>query len=120
MNLMMLLEMAASGFPERIAVQDGAVSLTYGELFGAAGRAAAMVAASGAERVGMLDVTSVAMPVALFGAAWSGRPYVPLNYRLTGPELAALLERITPAYLVTDADRVSSLAERRDVTAVSR
>ena len=120
MNLMMLLEMAASGFPDRVAVQDDAACLTYSELFDAAGRAAAMVAASGAERVGMLDVTSMAMPVALFGSAWSGRPYVPLNYRLTGPELAALLERITPAYLVTDSDRVGSLAERRDVTAVSR
>lgn len=109
MNLMMLLEMAASGHPERVAVQDEANALTYAELFEAAGRAAALAKASGAAHVGMLDVTSVAMPIALFGSSWAGLPYVPLNYRLTGAELDALLERINPAYLVTDADRATKL-----------
>ena len=37
MNLMMLLEMAASGFPDRVAVQNGADRLTYQELFQSAG-----------------------------------------------------------------------------------
>ena len=40
MNLMMLLEMAASGFGDRVAVTNGAVSLTYQQLFDAAGSAA--------------------------------------------------------------------------------
>jgi len=110
MNLMMLLEMAASGFPERVAVQSGTCKLTYAELFEAAGRTAAQAAVTAARHVALLDVTSPAMPVALFGAAWSGLPFVPLNYRLTGVELDALLERITPAYLITDADRARSLA----------
>ncbi|HET9061913.1 MAG TPA: class I adenylate-forming enzyme family protein, partial [Candidatus Binatia bacterium] len=109
MNLMMLLEMAASGHPERVAVQDETNALTYAELFEAAGRAAALAKASGAAHVAMLDVTSVAMPIALFGSSWAGLPYVPLNYRLTGAELDALLERIKPAYLVTDAERAMKL-----------
>jgi non-ribosomal peptide synthetase component F len=41
MNIMMLLEMAASGFPERKAVRNGDAELTYGELFEASRRAAA-------------------------------------------------------------------------------
>ena len=36
MNLMMLLEMAASSFPERVAVQNGEDRLTFAELFSAA------------------------------------------------------------------------------------
>ena len=40
MNLMMLLEMAASGFPDRVALTCGDQSLTYSELFAAAGAAA--------------------------------------------------------------------------------
>jgi len=117
---MMLLEMAASGFPERVAVQDGAARLTYAELFDAAGRAAEAVKRTGAERVGMLDTTSAAMPVALFGAAWAGRPYAPLNYRLTGKELDALLERIAPAYLITDDERAGKLNGRPGITCVLR
>jgi long-chain acyl-CoA synthetase len=120
MNLMMLLEMAASGFPERVAVRHEASTLTFGELFDAAGRAAAEIAGSGFERVGLLDVTSPAMPVALFAAAWSGLPFVPLNYRLTGAELDALLERIRPACLVTDPDRAAALARSTGITPLTR
>jgi long-chain acyl-CoA synthetase len=120
MNLMMLLEMAASGHPERVAVQDEANALTYAELFEAAGRAAALAKASGAAHVGMLDVTSVAMPVALFGSSWAGLPFVPLNYRLTGAELDALLERIKPAYLVTDSERAAKLEGAAGITLAAR
>jgi acyl-CoA synthetase (AMP-forming)/AMP-acid ligase II len=120
MNLMMLLEMAASGHPERVAVQDETDSLTYAELFAAAGRAAALAKASGAAHLGMLDVTSVAMPIALFGASWAGLPFVPLNYRLTGAELDALLERIEPAYLVTDAERAEKLGGTVGITTAAR
>ena len=120
MNLMMLLEMAASGHPERVAVQDETSALTYAELFDAAGRVAAVAKASGAAHVGMLDVTSVVMPVALFASSWAGLPFVPLNYRLTGAELDALLERIKPAYLVTDSERTSKLAGSAGIIAVAR
>jgi len=112
MNLMMLLEMAADGFGERVAIQNGADRLTYAELFAAAGGAAADVAGAGVERLAVLDVNSLALPVGLFGAAWAGVPFVPLNYRLTGAELERLLAGIAPAFLVTDAERVASLASQ--------
>ena len=110
MNLMMLLEMASSGFPERVAFQNGSDTLTYAELLSAAGVAAAEIRASGCERVALLDVNTLALPVGVFASAWAGIPFSPLNYRLTGGELEALAERIAPSYFVTDADRVKELA----------
>ncbi len=120
MNLMMLLEMAASGFGDRVAVTNGAVSLTYQQLFDAAGSAARVVRASGAERVAVLDVSSLAIPVGLFASSWAGRPFVPLNYRLTAEEVEKLLERIAPSYLVTEAGRVASLAHVPNTAVVTR
>ncbi|MFN8103598.1 MAG: class I adenylate-forming enzyme family protein [Acidimicrobiia bacterium] len=109
MNLMMLLEMAASGFGDRVAVTNGEDSLTYTELYAAAGAAAAEITASGAERVALLDVNSLAVPVALFASAWAGLPFAPLNYRLTGDELEKLLGRIAPSYLIAEPGRVDAL-----------
>ncbi|MFN8036465.1 MAG: class I adenylate-forming enzyme family protein [Acidimicrobiia bacterium] len=120
MNLIMLLEMAASGFGDRVAVQNGDARITYEELYRAAGAAAAEITASGAKTVGLLDVNSLAVPIALFAAAWAGVPFAPLNYRLTGVELDALLDRIDPAYLVTDDARADALAGRPSTTVVRR
>ncbi len=115
----MLLEMAASGCPDRVAVQSGTTKLTYAELFQAAGNAAASAKEAGAERIALLDVSSPSVPLALFSSAWAGVPFVPLNYRLTGAELDALLERITPAYLVTDPERAEALGARDGITTVT-
>jgi acyl-CoA synthetase (AMP-forming)/AMP-acid ligase II len=59
----------------------------------------------------MLDVSSLALPVGLFGSAWAGVPFVPLNYRLTAEELEGLLAQIAPAYLVAEDERVETRAE---------
>ncbi len=120
MNLMMLLEMAASGFGERVAVQNEGECLTYAELFAAAGAAADVLVASGAKHAAILDVSSLALPIQLFGAAWAGVPFVPLNYRLTGVELERLTSQIAPAHLVTDAERAHALGARAGVLPVAR
>ena len=115
MNLMMLLEMASQGFGPRTALVSEGTALSYEDLFRAAGAAAERVRESGAKHVALLDVSSPATPVALFAAAWAGVPFVPLNYRLTGDELHALLSRIEPAYLVTEADRADGLRDHAQV-----
>jgi long-chain acyl-CoA synthetase len=120
MNLTMLLEMAAAAHGERVAVQCGAETLRYEDLFAASGAAAHELRSSGAAHLALLDVSSLAAPVALFAAARAGVPYVPLNYRLTGSELDALLERIAPAQLVTDPARAASFAARAGTSVVSR
>ena len=110
MNLMMLLEMAVSGFGDREAVRSAGDALTYEQLFAAAGAAAETIAASCCANAALLDVNSLAVPVALFASAWAGRPFVPLNYRLTDAELAALAERIAPSLLIAAPERASALA----------
>jgi acyl-CoA synthetase (AMP-forming)/AMP-acid ligase II len=120
MNLMMLLEMAASGVEDRVAFKTGEATLTYGELFRAAGSAATLAKDAGAERFAILDVSSLAVPVALFAGAWAGLPFVPLNYRLTGNELDDLLDEVSPSYLVTDADKVAALSSRAADTVIER
>jgi long-chain acyl-CoA synthetase len=102
MNLFTLLEMAADAMGDRVAISHGEHDMTCAELLVAARRAAARVRAAGATRLAYLAVNGPAAPVALFGAALAGVPYVPVNYRLTDAEIAALLARIPGALLVSD------------------
>ena len=86
MNLMMLLEMAAGGFGDRVA--DGQPRRHRHHLPGAVRPRSESPqlppsAEADAERVALVDISSPALPVALFGSAWAGTPFVPLNYRLT-------------------------------------
>ena len=117
---MMLLEMASSAFGDRVALANGDDQWTYAELFAAAGSAAAEVSAAGTEQLALIDVSSPALPVGLFASAWAGVPFVPLNYRLTEDEIESLVGRISPAYLVTDSERVATLAKLPATTVVSR
>ena len=119
MNIMMLLEMVQTTFPDRKAFTDGSsgASYTYQELLEAARRRAASVKDSGASRLVKLDVSNLGTPLSLFTSAWAGVPYVPLNYRLTDEEIEALLKRVTPAYLVTEEGRLDTLGSVDDVVA---
>ena len=109
MNLMMLLEMAAGGFGDRVAVGPREGGLTYQRLFELSGAASRRFREAGVEHVAMADVSSEALPITLFGAAWADLPFVPLNYRLTDDELATLIGRITPATTVLDPEAAGRL-----------
>jgi long-chain acyl-CoA synthetase len=109
MNISTLLEMAAEAFPDRTAVVAGKSRLSYSQL-----RAASLTAAAGfkqadARYVALLDVNSLAAPIALFGAAAANLPYVPLNYRLTDLELDDLMQRIASAVLIVGEDQRARL-----------
>lgn len=108
MNLAMILDMAADGFGDRRAIGD----LTYADLR----RAAASIGAR-AERksdaptaIATLLPNGQHVPIALFGAAWAGLSYAPLNFRLPTEATDALLARVQPAALFDDAwtDTVAS------------
>lgn len=105
MNIAMLLQMAADACPDRRALTSAHEHLTYAELYAASCAAAELIRASGCRHVSVLDVSSLAVPIALMGAAMAGVPYVPLNYRLTPAQLDPLLERIEPALVVIDGAR---------------
>ncbi len=119
---MMLLEMAASGCADRAAFIDAeaGTSITYQQLFAAAGVAAKTLQSSGASRFAMLDVSSLATPIGLFASGWAGVPYVPLNYRLTDEEIDGLLERIKPVHLVTETHRKPVFESTTNVLARTR
>ena len=113
MNLMMLLERAANGLGDRVAVGSLDSGLTYRRLLEHAGEAAARFRADPGDRVVWYDESSPAVPVALFGAAWAGMPYVPLNYRLPDDDLRALAERSAPGVAIGDeagANRLDGVA----------
>lgn len=110
MNISTILDMAAEAFGDRVAVVAGGERWTYAALRDAACRAAAQFKDSGARYVALLDVASPAAPIAIFGAAYAGLPYVPLNYRLTAAELAELAARIEPAFLIAGADYCALVA----------
>ena len=101
MNLMMLLEMAAQAAPDRLAIGTLDSGLTYGRLYELAGGAAAALRHEGtADRVLFTDVSSPALPIALFGASWAGLPFVPVSYRLADDRLRSIVGRQAPALLL--------------------
>lgn len=110
MKISLLLEMAADADPERIGLVCDGRRWSYEALLRAARGAAQLFIDSRASHVALLDESSEAAPIALFGAAYAGIPYVPLNYRLADADLAALLARIAPACVIGDVSRVAGLA----------
>ena len=109
MNIALLLEMAADAAGERIALVCDGKRWSYAELLAAARGACELIRDSRTEFVALLDESSEASVIAMFGAALAGVPYCPLNYRLADADLAALLGRIAPALVVGDAERVQRL-----------
>jgi acyl-CoA synthetase (AMP-forming)/AMP-acid ligase II len=119
-NISLLLEMAADAFGDRVAVGSGPDGLTYAGLLTAARRAAALITEAGAERAGLVDESSAAQPVLLFGAALAGRVFAPVNYRLADDRLRALAARTAPALIVAGASDAPRLAGLDGVTVLPR
>ena len=120
MNLALFLEMAADAAPDRIGLVCDGKRWTYGELLAAARGAVEVIHQSGATHVALLDESSEASVIALFGAALAGVPYCPLNYRLADQDLAGLLDRIAPSLVVGNTDRVAAIAANQGHAAFSR
>jgi acyl-CoA synthetase (AMP-forming)/AMP-acid ligase II len=100
MHLAMLLQMAADGMGDRVAIGSGAGGTTMAELAERARRAGTVFAGRPGEQVALVDLNSEAVPVALFGAALAGKPFVPINYRLPDDQLRDLVRRTAPATVV--------------------
>lgn len=97
MNIAMILEMAADALGDRLAYGTRADGLSYEDLRAAARGIADRVDGSGAQRLALMESNAPIVPATLFGAAWAGVSYAPLNYRLPEAQLEALLSRIEPA-----------------------
>jgi len=107
-NIGMILEMAASA-SDRPAVVAGGQSVSAARLLELATAAAERFSRYPA--VLYLGTSHLAYPVALFGAAAAGVPFIPLNYRLGAEQLTGLLDR-NPGALVLRQQDLDALADR--------
>jgi acyl-CoA synthetase (AMP-forming)/AMP-acid ligase II len=112
--------MTASSAPERAAIGSSDDTLTFLELAEQAARIGAYLSSRAGDRVGLVDVNSKAVPLALFGAAAAGKPLAPVNYRLSSDRLREMLSRLTPMTLIADADAAERVAGLDGVEVIRR
>jgi len=105
----MLLDLMADTFGDRVALTDDAGDLTYDQLRVLARTVVAQLTDGGARTLAYADTGSRAVPVALFGAAWAGAAYAPLNFRLPAASLEAQVARLDHPVAVTAPDLVDRL-----------
>jgi acyl-CoA synthetase (AMP-forming)/AMP-acid ligase II len=101
-NITTLLEMAADGFGDRIAIGSRDSGITYAELQERARLTGALVTGRKAPSLVAVDTNSEAVPIGLFAAAHAGVPYVPVNYRLADDKLQWILAEAAPALAVVE------------------
>ncbi|MEW1825961.1 long-chain fatty acid--CoA ligase [Streptomyces sp. NPDC088196] len=114
MNITMILEMVASGGDRPVVTANGR-SLTASDVLTRARAAAHRF--RGHPAVLYLSPSHLAYPVALFGAALAGIPFIPLNYRLGDHQLARLLARHPGALVLRPADLDALLSAEEDADA---
>ena len=93
MNIALLLEMAADGAGERVALGPRSGGASYAELLRLARNSGEWLASQPGQRAGLLDGNSAAVPLLLFGSALAGKAFVPVSYRLAADQLHAVLDR---------------------------
>jgi long-chain acyl-CoA synthetase len=89
--------------PSHVALRDGGRAVTYAELDGRSNRLARALLDSGVgagARVAYLDRSAPEVIELLFAASKVGAVLVPLNWRLSTPELRVILEDAAPPLLV--------------------
>ncbi|HVT78738.1 MAG TPA: class I adenylate-forming enzyme family protein, partial [Acidimicrobiales bacterium] len=95
--------MASDSLADRVAIGGQDDGISYAELAHRARRVGTWLAQQRAEYLVLVDENSLAVPVALFGAAIAGKPFVPVNYRLADDRLQAIIARVTPCVVVAGA-----------------
>jgi acyl-CoA synthetase (AMP-forming)/AMP-acid ligase II len=100
MNIALLLEMAADGAGNRVALGSHSGGFSYPQLLRLARNTADWLASHEGERAALLDGNSPAVPMLLFGAALAGRQFAPVSYRLPAEQLRAVIGRLAPGVLV--------------------
>ncbi|OBK97128.1 AMP-dependent synthetase [Mycobacterium asiaticum] len=102
MSISLLLEMAASGNPDRTAVVSGDLRLTTQQLSDLADGGAGVIAASGAGHVVYVGVGGAMLPLLIFASARAGLAFTPINYRLSADGIQALIDRLPDPLVIVD------------------
>lgn len=117
MSISLLLEMAVSADPDRVAVVSETTRYTTAELNDLADAAAGVIGESGANSVAYVGMGGDMLPLLLFAAARAGRPFAPLNYRLSGPALRELIDRLPHPLVIVDKEYLDLIGETGEVGA---
>ena len=116
-NIAMLLDLAADAMGDRVGVGGREDGLTYAEIRRLAVAASGDVASKANGTLAFTDGNCVAVPVAMFAAAWAGASYAPLNYRLPPAQLQHLLDRLNSGYVVEGEGKSAEWIEQLRVAA---
>ena len=103
MSISLLLEMAESAKPAKLAVVEGEHRITVGELSDLVKRGAGLLKASRADHVAYVGVGGLMLPLLIFAAAGAGIPFTPINYRLSADGVRTLINRLPNPVVVVDA-----------------
>lgn len=104
MSISLLLEMAVSADPDRVAVVSETARYTTTELNALADAGAGVIEETGAGSVAYVGMGGDMLPLLLFSSARAGRAFAPLNYRLSGQALRELIERLPQPLVVVDKE----------------
>jgi len=102
MSIPLLLEMAASGYGERVALGPLAGGMTFEDLQIRALGGATVVADRAPSHVVFVGRNGPGYVQAFLSAAVAGVPFVPLNYRLAPAQLHALISELTGSLIIAD------------------
>ncbi len=118
MNLTTILDMANISHPDRIALGPSHDGTTYLELREQAARGSRVLTDLDAGTVVFVGTNGPPLPVLAFSSAWAGLPIAPLNYRLPGDQLLALVRRLDRPVVVADDSYLGTFAGT-EITAMS-
>jgi non-ribosomal peptide synthetase component F/thioesterase domain-containing protein len=115
------LERIACAQPERTAVSDSDISLSFAQLWdGVTGLAESISARSGAgELVGILLPACAMYPLAMLACLAAGRPFVALDTSHPGEWLSRVLGDARPPLLITDRDTSAAISTAVSVILLS-
>ena len=120
MHVGMILEMSSDSLGDRVAIgpQDGGCS--FADLGRRSRRAGTVLAGSPGDHVVLIDENSLAVPLALFGSAIAGKPFVPVNYRLSDDRLRAIVARTAPATVIVGDEVAQRLSGVEGLHVIAR
>ena len=104
MSLTLLLDMAVSGYADRIALGRSDDGVTYQALARRAAGGAAVLRAEKASSLVYIGRNAPCYPQLLFAAATAGLPFVPVNYRLSADGLRDLVAQADSPLVVAEDD----------------
>ncbi|MFH0977320.1 MAG: class I adenylate-forming enzyme family protein [Spirochaetota bacterium] len=112
MNISTNLENAAFYFPNRVALSDGGLEITYKEFNDKANRVATGLVALGVkpgEYIGLLAPNSADWLIFYFGLLKAGAVAVTYSSQLTANEMSLLINHSKPKFLFTYDDKITHL-----------